>query len=239
MATKRLCCIPNCGKPHKAHGYCNSHSHKFKRYGHADVPNRYCARPAECAVRKCAKTPIAKGFCSTHYQRFIKHGDPFGGSTFRGRPLEFLLDASYSESEDCIIWPFNRDQSGYARVRVNGKLTGGHIFVCEKVNGPKPPNKDQAAHSCGNGHLGCITPKHLRWATTRENSADRVVHGTDNRGIKNHHAVLSDDDVISIRSAKDVPIKELASRYGVTSRNIYSIRRGDSWSWLNPKRRPD
>ncbi len=33
MAILRLCSIPNCGKPHKGHGYCEAHYERYRRYG--------------------------------------------------------------------------------------------------------------------------------------------------------------------------------------------------------------
>lgn len=56
-----------------------------------------------------------------------------------------------------------------------------HRLMCVFVNGDCPPDKNEAAHSCGNRK--CVNPAHLRWATYEENGADKIIHGT-NRGWK-------------------------------------------------------
>lgn len=33
MATQRLCSIPNCGKPHRGHGFCSAHLERWQRHG--------------------------------------------------------------------------------------------------------------------------------------------------------------------------------------------------------------
>lgn len=117
-----------------------------------------------------------------HYKRLKKHGHPLGGGVMRGPDGEiesFLAATLASDTDECILWPFGKDKDGYGRLRRKGKSFGAHIYVCTKVHGPRP-NKDDACHSCGNGHLSCITPKHLRWGTRLDNINDSIEHGTDN-----------------------------------------------------------
>lgn len=91
-----------------------------------------------------------------------------------GEPLRWLLDHVEYPEKGCLIWPFARDGKGYGSL---GKK-GAHRRMCEIVNGPAPTPKHHAAHSCGNGHLGCVHPRHVRWATCSENQMDRFLHGT-------------------------------------------------------------
>jgi hypothetical protein len=63
------------------------------------------------------------------------------------------------------------------------QVDSGHFeratrVMCKLAHGPAPTPKHHAAHSCGKGHEACINPKHLRWATPRENAADAKLHGT-------------------------------------------------------------
>jgi hypothetical protein len=117
-----------------------------------------------------------------HYKRYQKYGDPLGGGIFRGEDGEinsFLKTLFDAETDDCIPWPFSRDDYGYGKMNRDGKSIGVHRYVCEKANGPRPADYD-ACHSCGNGHEGCVNPKHLRWGTRLDNVRDMIEHGTAN-----------------------------------------------------------
>jgi hypothetical protein len=48
--------------------------------------------------------------------------------------------------------------------------------MCKLVNGD-PPAGYETAHSCGNGHLRCITPKHLHWKTPAQNQQENSKRG--------------------------------------------------------------
>jgi hypothetical protein len=56
-----------------------------------------------------------------------------------------------------------------------------HRVMCEIAHGPKPAPGFVAAHTCGKGREGCVNPRHLRWASQKENMADKLLHGTSNR----------------------------------------------------------
>lgn len=80
--------------------------------------------------------------------------------------------------DDCLIWPFSRDTHGYAQMGFAGKVVKAHRYVCGMVHGTAPSLDHQASHSCGNGHAGCINPRHIFWKTRRDNHLDRRLHGT-------------------------------------------------------------
>jgi len=58
---KRLCKVPDCGKPVHGRGYCVAHYRM--------------SRPI-CKVPGCTKPSHAYGYCGTHYSRLQSHGDP-------------------------------------------------------------------------------------------------------------------------------------------------------------------
>jgi hypothetical protein len=105
--------------------------------------------------------------------------------------------------------------------------------MCILAHGEPPSPKHHAIHSCGQGHMGCINPRHLRWATAVENYADTIIHGTTPRGMRHGKHKLTEDDVQTIRYLLGTVSKiELARRYGVTFQTIYAIDRGLIWAWL-------
>jgi len=38
-----------------------------------------------------------------------------------------------------------------------------------------------AHHSCGNGHLGCVNPKHLYWGDASQNAKDAAKHKSEGK----------------------------------------------------------
>lgn len=106
--------------------------------------------------------------------------------------------------------------------------------MCTLAHGEPPTPEHEAAHRCGNPK--CRNPRHLRWATGSENSYDKLVHGTDNRGEKHSAVKLTADDVQFIRRASSVLTSScLASFFGVTKATIKSIRHRRAWKWLDDK----
>lgn len=142
------------------------------------------------------------------------------------------------DGDNCLIWPFFRDRNGYPKMGRNGKVHLVTRCICEDVYGPPPTEKHQAAHSCGKGHLGCVAKKHLRWALPTENEADKLLHGTDNRGERSGLSVLSEAAVVEILALQGVlPTSKIAHKYGVSEGAIQNIFDGRSWAWLSTNRK--
>lgn len=193
MATSRLCSIPDCGKPHKGHGWCNA-----------------------------------------HYKRWLRYGDPLAGGPPLGEPRRFYRETVLTyDGDECLIWPFGGLSCGYATLSVDGRSRLVSRLLCEEIYGPPPTPRHEAAHRCGKGHLGCVTRRHLRWATPTENQADKLLVGTDNRGSKCGTSKLTERDVIEIRSLHPaLTHKEIAARFSVARTTITLILTGKNWAWL-------
>lgn len=190
-----------------------------------------------CTIDGCVKPYAALGFCAAHYRRLRDHGHPLGGSAVRHAPLEalrFLTEVVLPfEGEECLIWPLNRNTHGYASIFLSGKRRGAHRVACEAKNGPPPTPEHHAAHSCGCGHMGCVNPRHLRWATPKQNSADMVSHGKSQRGTRMHAAKLTEASVLEIRALHGtMSYGEIADRFGVSSGCVGKLLRGKNWKWL-------
>ena len=150
-----------------------------------------------------------------------------------GEPKRFLNEAMAYTGDDCLLWPYARGRDGYGHIRYGGRPCRVNIVVCEKTHGPPPTSEHEAAHSCGNGHKGCITPAHLGWKTHQENMADKNLHGTSNRGERNGRARLTREQVIEIRSlCRTTAQREIAERFRVKESTVYNILSGRNWGWL-------
>lgn len=191
-----------------------------------------------CSVKGCDKPTgvpgTARGWCGMHYARWKAHGDPsVTKKVANGQAVSFLRRAISYQGDECLIWPFARDAHGRGVVCVEGKTRKVSRVVCESVHGPAPSKRHQGAHSCGNGHIGCVNPKHLRWATISENQMDRVEHGTSNRGERQGRSKLTEAQVREIRRlANTMEASKIAKMFAVTDGNVRHIVARRSWGWL-------
>ncbi|AXH76956.1 MAG: HNH endonuclease [Caudoviricetes sp.] len=183
-----------------------------------------------CSIDGCSKPVKARGWCGAHYWRFNKHGDPLG-KTSRLTSKEWVEQHKDYKSYECLIWPFSRADNGYGRSSAGGRSISAHRLMCEAVHGEPPTNKHVAAHSCGNGRLGCVNPRHLRWATKTENEHDKFLHGTMPIGEAHHNSKLTNSDALAIRQlSKRSSLASIARRYGVATPTIWKIVHKVSWA---------
>lgn len=188
-----------------------------------------------CSIPGCGKVgKLRRGWCGKHYERWRGHGDPLAASVRPYRESrEYLQKVVLQFSgDDCLIWPFRRDKIGYARIDLNARNMIASRIICEEVHGPAPSGMD-AAHSCGNGHLGCVNPRHLSWKTHAENMADMVRHGRSTRGDRNAQAKIGERDAIFIRSQRGKMTQEaLAKMFGLHQSHISDIQAGKRWAHI-------
>jgi hypothetical protein len=107
-----------------------------------------------------------------------------------------------------------------------------HSLVAEAFIGPRPAGKD-VAHN--NGHPQDNRVTNLRWATKKENQADRLAHGTAIRGEIAYNHKLTEGAVREIRrlwAAGGVTRRELAEHFRVSESAIQQIYMGKNWAWL-------
>lgn len=128
--------------------------------------------------------------------------------------------------------------SGYIMVgvRCDGRAVniGAHRLVLMAFNG-LDPDKPHVRHL--NGIRDDNRLENLAWGTPKENSDDKLLHGTYGIGSKHSQAKFTEDQVLEIRRlrASGVSPKELAEAYGVTRVNICELSRGRSWKHLPEK----
>ncbi|RVP13156.1 hypothetical protein CN085_19800 [Sinorhizobium meliloti] len=148
--------------------------------------------------------------------------------------MDYLLsEVMQYEGNECLTWPYLRSEAGYAIIAIDGSMRQVHRVVCEQINGPPPSDAHHAAHSCGKGHLACVTKRHQSWKTPAENQADRLIHGTDGRGEKNAAAKLAEDQVRQIRSLRGKQrAVDIADVFGLSVSAVYLIWARQRWGWL-------
>jgi hypothetical protein len=151
--------------------------------------------------------------------------------TSKGIPMKWLMEHATYEGTDCLIWPFARNPDGYANMGGERPIR----IMCRLAHGEASTKAHQAAHSCGNGKGGCVHPKHLRWATRKENALDSLHHGTRARGEKQGHAKLTENQVREIRrlyNAGGISQSEIGRRFGVSVQAVWDITHFVNWKRL-------
>lgn len=193
-----------------------------------------------CAVKGCEKNSHSSsfgkvGYCYSHYARLRRHGEPLAGRVSPGEPATFYEEVVLNhDRSECLFWGFAKSSRGYGKIWVDGKMEYVHRLVCEAVHGPAPTSDHQAAHSCGNGHLGCVAKNHLSWKRPIQNHADKVEHGTLVRGEKHKMAKLTEDQARQVLSLKGIEPQSLtAKRFGVCRQTISKIQSGETWKVLH------
>lgn len=189
-----------------------------------------------CSIPDCGKPVKSRGWCNNHYALWYRNGAPERAKSTPEEQWEFFLTKVLPcKSDKCLIWPYTKGSFGYGRMIRNGKQRYVHRLACEATYGQPVGEARDVAHSCGNGHLGCVNPRHLRWATKSENNADKIRHGRSNRGEANPKAKLSENEVRVIKSLLGTATQtSIAEQFGVSNNLISEIARGNVWGWLLP-----
>ena len=145
----------------------------------------------------------------------------------KGKIYAWLREHVAHTSQNCLKFPFYiSPKLGYPLFGLNGKMTYAHRWMCEQKNGPAPTTKHEAAHTCGNAHMGCVNPNHLEWKTRVENAQDRKRHGNYNIPTGRRFALRPEqvEEIISLKGAESQ--FDLAARFGVSRQTISGIHTG-------------
>lgn len=199
--------------------------------------NTKTKRAKICSVQSCQKKPHAKGLCGAHYMSAKRKGHPEAEKKFeRGaaKKLVASLLVARNLGQGCIEWPHYIGRQGYGRARVEGRAQSVPAYLLSKRI-PKPDDGGlyDCAHSCGN--RACVNPNHLSWKTPKENSADKVAHGTLLYGERVGNSKLTKSQVIRIFN-DERSSSEVSKDYPVTASHIAFIKRGGSWRHLHAER---
>lgn len=104
-------------------------------------------------------------------------------------------------------------------------------LVCTVFHGPRPDGHE-VAHL--NGDPLDNRAENLAWKTPAANQADRIEHGTSNRGTQHGRARLTEEDVKQIRrmAAAGRPQAEMMAQFGIAQTTVSQIVTRKTWAWL-------
>lgn len=191
-----------------------------------------------CTIQGCNRTHEALGLCRIHYRRVSIRGtaEKWSPTTC---PMWLYENVDF-DGDDCLIWPFGRLKNGYACITIRSDTPSGFTttsasrLMCKFANGDPPNNRYQAAHNCGRGKDGCVNPTHIRWATPKENNADKIAHGTTNKGQRHGMAKLTDEQAAEILSLlkNGMVHRRIAERFDICAATVTNIKNGKSWTHI-------
>lgn len=170
----KLCSIDGCENKHRSKGFCNTHYQRFLKHGDPLVVHSH---PVGCKVVGCEKKHKSNGYCSMHASRIYRNDTLDLTRDERGAALEWIRENSTYQGDDCITYPFGTCSNGYGYAWLDGKQWVASRLMCMIAHGPPDNDELFALHSCGNGHLACMNPNHLRWGDQLENMNDAKEHG--------------------------------------------------------------
>lgn len=232
MDSTKACSFPSCDKPHHCGGFCSKHYSRLQRHGDPARGDRR-SRP-RCSVEDCEKPHYGKGYCVAHYTRLRNHGD-ITVNLSRRNQVEFIESLASSSTEDCIFWPFTRNEKGYGvcQIRINGivYLSSHRAALASRV--PPVSDKPFALHACHNGHLGCVNPNHLYWGTAKNNRAD--LRNSGRKMVKLNKMQI--EDIRSLLAKGGMTHRQIGMQFGVSKHMIQQISSGRCWAGveLQPK----
>lgn len=190
-----------------------------------------------CLVKDCnanahGSAEGRRGYCMCHYRRFLKYGDAeVRKRAVDGDPQRWLYSHAEYRGDGCLTWPFSTREDGYGNVRFSGTEMYAARAMCLIVHGDPTEDGMHAAHECGKGKSGCVHPQHVYWATPSENLADKLRHGTSNRG---KGKILTEDIVRRAKQlhADGMRTSDIARELQVRYRTLRNVFDGKSWTWV-------
>lgn len=160
-------------------------------------------------------------------------------------PLPDQSNPYYQGLGQCWEWTGIARNRGYGTVQIQGKVTTTHRKSYELSVGVIP-NGMCVLHKCDNKI--CVNPSHLFIGTFADNNADKMRKGRHKvpygdshpsrlrpermaRGVGNAAAKLNDKKVRLIRGMRSsgIHFRNIAKKFGVSSRTIVLITQGKTW----------
>jgi hypothetical protein len=132
----------------------------------------------------------------------------------------------------CWVWTAYRDEKGYGRLMVDGKIVRAHRVAWSLRNGPVPEGL-HVLHECD--YRACVNPQHLHPGTDQQNNDEKVARGRQSHaghpGEKNPSAKLSIEQVRDAFSRRDGGETQgaIAAHFGVSRSAIQLVLARKTW----------
>lgn len=155
----------------------------------------------------------------------------------------FPLNDQYEVREDgavrrapTVLAQTTLKRGGYKAVSLwrdnKGKLWPVHQVVAITFHGPRPSPKHHAAHEDGqksNNHKD-----NIHWKTKIENEADKIRHGTTNRGTRNGQCKVTEETARLVLADLKAGMRVfvVAEKHSLKQSHVSYIKSGRLWKHL-------
>lgn len=133
-------------------------------------------------------------------------------------------DGKMQKVRERIMRPVKK-KTNHCTIMLHPKMVRMHIHraVAFAFIGPPPSDRHEIAHNDGNPLNNRV--ENLRWTTRSDNFADKVRHGTHNRGDRHPNVKVSD---AAIRALRDFvgSNKAAAHAFSVSMKYAWAVRTG-------------
>ena len=139
---------------------------------------------------------------------------------------------SYRRNPEGKLMRAGADRQGYHQVKLDKKCYRVHRLVAIAFLGDRTNEGLVVAHNSGDKSDNRL--ENLRWATAKENEADKLKHGTHNRGERKAGSKLKEIDVRIARflRTEGLTYQAIADKLGISEGHACEIVRGTKWSHI-------
>lgn len=144
-------------------------------------------------------------------------------------PLDIRFWEKVNKTDSCWLWTGSKNNTGYGRVGVRGKLLLAHRVSFEMVNG-KIKKGMNVLHKCD--IPSCVNPNHLWLGSHKENMKDMYKKGRACTGEDRPQSKLTIKKVEYIRERYkigDISQRELAKEIGISQPILCQVINKKRW----------
>jgi len=188
-----------------------------------------------CEIEGCERKHYGKGYCEFHYRRCRTGFDMLKTHRKDISTIDRLMSKvikNRGPNNSCWDVTGSLLNSGYGRIKKNGKSALAHRFSWEYHNKKKIPEGLCVLHSCDN--RSCVNPEHLRLGTHQDNMDDMAKRNISIKGENHHRAKLTEDKVLKIYKDAHAgeSLTKMAKNHGVSVQSISHIKLGRAWAHI-------
>lgn len=102
-------------------------------------------------------------------------------------------------------------------------------MICAAFHGPRPEGMN-VRHLDGTRTNDAAI--NLAWGTQAQNCADKVAHGTAQRGENSGTSKISTAQALQVKAMLSLAPSVIARELGISRNIVYGIKYGKTWAWL-------